>query len=245
MQVATEFAALGAVAVTNPLHLLDDRAAMLQRLGPARSAAGRAFAFRTLQQASILFCFMSSCIAAWSRQRLLGPHTRLGITLQCCCMQACIGMLTHPMQQPAPASFCFDSSSQLTAVIHSAAIHEQHWLSRWICAMQAGASQAFGSDWPVVPLDALGGIYAAAHRRAAGSDGTPFEPAERLSLEDSLRLHTAEAARSAFLESEVGTLRYLLHYDNVPALSIPCPLMPSARFVRDEKLHPRADVGNR
>jgi len=38
------------VAVTNPLHLLDDRAAMLQRLGPERSAAGRAFAFRTLQQ---------------------------------------------------------------------------------------------------------------------------------------------------------------------------------------------------
>ena len=49
-QVAAKFAALGAVAVTNPLHLLDDRAAMLQRLGPERSAAGRAFAFRTLQQ---------------------------------------------------------------------------------------------------------------------------------------------------------------------------------------------------
>ena len=48
--MAAEFAALGAIAVTNPLHLLDDRAAMLQRLGPVRSAAGRAFAFRTLQQ---------------------------------------------------------------------------------------------------------------------------------------------------------------------------------------------------
>ena len=74
--------------------------------------------------------------------------------------------------------------------------------------MQAGAPQAFGSDWPVVPLDGLGGIYAAAHRRAAGSADEPFEPAERLSLEDALRLHTAEAARAAFLENEVGTLRY-------------------------------------
>jgi len=60
----------------------------------------------------------------------------------------------------------------------------------------------------VVPLDALGGIYAAAHRRAAGSDDAPFEPAERLSLEDALRLHTAEAAHSAFMEHEVGMLRY-------------------------------------
>jgi predicted amidohydrolase YtcJ len=50
LQVAAEFAALGATAVTNPLHLLDDRAAMLQRLGPTRSSAGRAFAFRTLHQ---------------------------------------------------------------------------------------------------------------------------------------------------------------------------------------------------
>jgi len=60
----------------------------------------------------------------------------------------------------------------------------------------------------VVPLDALGGIYAAAHRRAAGSGDAPFEPAERLSLEDALRLHTADAARSAFMEHEVGMLRY-------------------------------------
>ena len=76
------------------------------------------------------------------------------------------------------------------------------------CARQAGAPQAFGSDWPVVPLDALGGIYAAAHRRAPGSDDAPFEPSERLSLEDALRLHTAEAAHSAFMEHEVGMLRY-------------------------------------
>ena len=74
-------------------------------------------------------------------------------------------------------------------------------------AWQAGAPQAFGSDWPVVPLDALGGIYAAAHRRAAGSDDPSFEPAERLTLKDALRLHTADAARSAFLEKEVGSLR--------------------------------------
>ena len=62
----------------------------------------------------------------------------------------------------------------------------------------------------MVPLDALGGIYAAAHRRAAGSDDAPFEPAERLSLEDALRLHTADAARSAFMEHEVGKLRCCL-----------------------------------
>ena len=59
----------------------------------------------------------------------------------------------------------------------------------------------------MVPLDALAGVFAAAHRRAAGSEDAPFAPAERLSIEDALRLHTADAARSAFLENEIGSLR--------------------------------------
>ena len=32
--------------------------------------------------------------------------------------------------------------------------------------MQVRVPMAFGSDWPVVGADALGGIYAAVHRRA-------------------------------------------------------------------------------
>lgn len=48
---AAALAESGALAVVNPLHLLDDRDILLQRLGAERAGPGRALAYRTLQQA--------------------------------------------------------------------------------------------------------------------------------------------------------------------------------------------------
>lgn len=66
---------------------------------------------------------------------------------------------------------------------------------------------AYGSDWPVVPLGALRGVYAAAQRRAPGTDDEPFVGSERVEAEAALRGHTSGAAHAAFLEKEVGMLR--------------------------------------
>jgi predicted amidohydrolase YtcJ len=71
----------------------------------------------------------------------------------------------------------------------------------------AGAVQAFGSDWPVFSMRALDGIYCAVTRTTA--EGTPaggYYPEHRLSAEAALRHFTRDAAYAEFAESVKGTL---------------------------------------
>ncbi len=72
----------------------------------------------------------------------------------------------------------------------------------------AGAMQAFGSDYPVFPIDPLLGTWIAVTR--TNPDGTPaggWLPQHRLSLDAALRHYTAGSAYSAFREQELGILR--------------------------------------
>jgi len=72
----------------------------------------------------------------------------------------------------------------------------------------AGAIQAFGSDYPVFPMDPLLGIYTAVTRQL--SDGTPrggWQPQQRISVESALRHYTWGSAYAAFREQELGVLR--------------------------------------
>jgi hypothetical protein len=71
----------------------------------------------------------------------------------------------------------------------------------------AGAVQAFGSDWPVYPPNVLSGIHCAVTRTSA--DGKPaggWEPAQRISAEAALRHFTRDAAYAGFDETTRGTL---------------------------------------
>jgi predicted amidohydrolase YtcJ len=71
----------------------------------------------------------------------------------------------------------------------------------------AGAVQAFGSDWPVFPMRALHGMYAAVTRRtAAGDPPGGWYPEGRLSVEAALRHFTRDAAYASFDEEVKGTL---------------------------------------
>ena len=72
----------------------------------------------------------------------------------------------------------------------------------------AGATQAFGSDYPVFPMDPLYGTWIAVTRQMP--DGTPaggWFPAQRLSVAAALRHYTWGSAYAAFREGELGTLR--------------------------------------
>ncbi len=71
----------------------------------------------------------------------------------------------------------------------------------------AGAVQAFGSDYPVFPMDPLLGIHVAVTRQLP--DGTPaggWFPQHRLGVEAALRHYTRDAAYAAFREQELGVL---------------------------------------
>jgi hypothetical protein len=72
---------------------------------------------------------------------------------------------------------------------------------------EAGARQAFGSDWPVFPMEPLKGIYCAATRMTP--EGTPaggFYPENRISVEVALRHFTEDAAYASFDEVDKGTI---------------------------------------
>ena len=71
----------------------------------------------------------------------------------------------------------------------------------------AGAVQAFGSDWPVFSMEVLRGIYCAAARKTA--EGTPLNgwyPENRITVEAALHHFTVDAAYAGFDEKVKGTL---------------------------------------
>ena len=71
----------------------------------------------------------------------------------------------------------------------------------------AGAVQAFGSDYPVFSMDPMLGIHIAVTRQMP--DGTPpggWFPEHRIGLEAALRHYTRDAAYAAFREQELGVL---------------------------------------
>jgi hypothetical protein len=72
---------------------------------------------------------------------------------------------------------------------------------------EAGALQAFGSDYPVYPMDPLLGIYTAVTRQTrAGTPPGGWYPANRISVEAALTHYTRDAAYASFDEADKGTI---------------------------------------
>lgn len=67
---------------------------------------------------------------------------------------------------------------------------------------------AFGSDWPVAPLDPWPAIYGAVTRRTleGAHDPDGWVPEQRISLEEALAAYTAGSAYAEYAESWKGRL---------------------------------------
>ncbi|HEV2425055.1 MAG TPA: amidohydrolase [Terriglobia bacterium] len=77
----------------------------------------------------------------------------------------------------------------------------------WRSMLDAGAPLAFGTDWPVAPLNPLLGIYAAVTRATLdGKHPEGWFPEQRLTLDEALRAYTQGSAYAAFAERDKGTL---------------------------------------
>jgi predicted amidohydrolase YtcJ len=73
--------------------------------------------------------------------------------------------------------------------------------------LDAGAVLAFGSDWPVAPLDVLAGIDAAVNRRPLdGRHPGGWFPAQRITVGEAVTAYTRGSAYAGFQEREKGTL---------------------------------------
>jgi len=78
----------------------------------------------------------------------------------------------------------------------------------WRSFIESGVPLAFGSDWPVAPLNPLLGIYAAVTRATLdGRHPSGWIPQQRLTVEQALRAFTWGSAYAAFEENEKGTIR--------------------------------------
>lgn len=66
---------------------------------------------------------------------------------------------------------------------------------------------AFGTDWPVEPINPYLGLYAAVTRQSTEGDPVGgWWPQERLTIADAIRCYTAESAYASFEEQEKGQL---------------------------------------
>ena len=78
---------------------------------------------------------------------------------------------------------------------------------QWRNIARAGATMIHGSDWPVVTIDPLVGIYSAITRQDL--DGKPaggWFPDQRLTLAEAVAGYTRSAAYAIFMENSLGTL---------------------------------------
>ena len=73
--------------------------------------------------------------------------------------------------------------------------------------IESGASVAFGTDWPVAPLNPLLGIYAAVTRRTVdGKNPNGWNPEEKISVEDAIKCYTLNAAFASYEEKIKGSI---------------------------------------
>jgi predicted amidohydrolase YtcJ len=77
----------------------------------------------------------------------------------------------------------------------------------WRLLLDHGAVLAFGSDWPVAPLDPLIGIYAAATRRTLdGKNPQGWVPQQRITVAEALHAYTVGSAFAEHQEQVKGSL---------------------------------------
>lgn len=73
--------------------------------------------------------------------------------------------------------------------------------------IDSGAHVAFGSDWPVAPLDPLTGVYAGITRRTIdGANPGGWLPDQKVTAQQSLVAYTRGNAYSGFMEDRTGQL---------------------------------------
>ena len=73
--------------------------------------------------------------------------------------------------------------------------------------LQEGVHVCFGSDWPVVTLNPLEGIYAAVTRHTIdGKNPEGLVPEEKVTVEEAVKAYTLDAAYAAFEENKKGSI---------------------------------------
>ena len=66
---------------------------------------------------------------------------------------------------------------------------------------------AFGTDWPVAPLNPMFGLYAAVTRRTVdGKNPDGWVPEQKITIEEAIKAYTLDAAYASFEENIKGSI---------------------------------------
>src|SRR3954463_4781022 len=77
----------------------------------------------------------------------------------------------------------------------------------WRSFLDQGVTLAFGTDWPVAPLDPMVGLYAAVPRATLdGKNPGGWIPEEKITLPEAVAAYTMGAAFAEFQDSENGSI---------------------------------------
>jgi predicted amidohydrolase YtcJ len=77
----------------------------------------------------------------------------------------------------------------------------------WRSFLDHGVALAFGTDWPVAPLDPILGLYAAVTRATLdGKNSDGWFPEEKITLPEAIEAYTMGSAFAEFQESEKGSI---------------------------------------
>ncbi len=94
-----------------------------------------------------------------------------------------------------------------------AQVEHVNWLYPLHTLEQSGVLCAASSDAPVVAPDPLNGLFSATTRRTSGEDAV--NPSENISIQKALEMYTRNAALSAHLERDSGSITTGKHADLV------------------------------
>jgi predicted amidohydrolase YtcJ len=78
----------------------------------------------------------------------------------------------------------------------------------WRSLADNGAAIAFGTDYPVEPLNPMEGLYSAVSRKdRLGEDGAGWFPEQKISMEKAIEYYTLGAAYVQFMEDRKGMIK--------------------------------------
>jgi predicted amidohydrolase YtcJ len=78
----------------------------------------------------------------------------------------------------------------------------------WRSLVDAGSMLAFGTDYPVEPLNPMEGLYAAVSRKdRLGEGGEGWFPEQKLTMEEAIKFYTLGSAYAQFMENRKGMIK--------------------------------------
>jgi predicted amidohydrolase YtcJ len=106
----------------------------------------------------------------------------------------------------------------------------------WATFLKHGVRLAFGTDYPVEPIDPFRGLYACVTRELP--DGGPsggWQPQEKISMDDCIRAYTSGSAYGEFEEGKKGQIKPG-HYADIIVLSVDVTQAKPAEIVKTKVL---------